>query len=350
MRSNVFPALSRPLFLLFFITLLVAGSARADCRGCCARHGGVVCVGGITQCADGTPLSKKCRAKGCTKCGATAPRGGGDGETAPTEPLSIANFNIQVFGRSKAAKPKVMQSLGAIISHFDIVAIQEIRDKSGRAIKALEDEVDALGRDYRVVLGPRLGRSTSKEQYAFMYRSDALELIRSYTFDDAQNDTFHREPFIAEFRAKSGAFSFVLITLHTDPDEATSEIDALPEVVADARSHFPGETHILILGDLNADCAYFDEENPASPLRSRSYRWLITNSMDTNLAGSSCTYDRIIMTRETAPYFTGKAGPYPFDEALGLSAQEAKAVSDHYPVYGVFTTAPAATEKHGGGC
>ena len=44
-------------------------------------------------------------------------------------------FNIQVFGPSKASKPEVMEVLASIISQFDIVAIQEIRDKSGKVIK-----------------------------------------------------------------------------------------------------------------------------------------------------------------------------------------------------------------------
>jgi len=38
----------------------------ADCRGCYNGHGGVRCVEGITQCVDGTALSAKCAAKGCT--------------------------------------------------------------------------------------------------------------------------------------------------------------------------------------------------------------------------------------------------------------------------------------------
>ena len=42
--------------------------AKPECRGCCSRHGGVVCVNGVTQCGDGTPLSDTCRNKGCNAC------------------------------------------------------------------------------------------------------------------------------------------------------------------------------------------------------------------------------------------------------------------------------------------
>ena len=49
-------------------SLFPAPPIHADCRGCCHGHGGVVCLDGLTACADGTPLSEKCTSRGCTKC------------------------------------------------------------------------------------------------------------------------------------------------------------------------------------------------------------------------------------------------------------------------------------------
>ena len=74
-----------------------------------------------------------------------------------------------------------------------------------------------------------------------MYRVSAVTPGASYTYKDP-SDVFHREPFIAHFQA--GDFTFVLINIHTDPDEATEEINALTEVVADARAH-PSERRRL---------------------------------------------------------------------------------------------------------
>lgn len=53
---------------LLTLTLLTS-PVYADCRGCCSRHGGVDCIDGVTKCRDGSPLSQKCIAKGCNKCG-----------------------------------------------------------------------------------------------------------------------------------------------------------------------------------------------------------------------------------------------------------------------------------------
>jgi hypothetical protein len=146
--------------------------------------------------------------------------------TSQKDTISIASFNIQVFGKTKASKPGVMDTIVKIISQFDIVAIQEIRDKSGPAIVKLENMMDATGTDYNYVIGPRLGRTSSKEQYAYMYRADTIEPIDCITMEDSF-DVFHREPYMCSFKVKNGTFDFVLITIHTDPDDATAEIEAL---------------------------------------------------------------------------------------------------------------------------
>jgi endonuclease/exonuclease/phosphatase family metal-dependent hydrolase len=253
-----------------------------------------------------------------------------------SDTIIIANFNIQVFGKAKVRKTDVMVVLAKTITQFDIVAVQEIRDKSGTAIKSLEHAVDTMGADYKYIIGPRLGRTSLKEQYAFMYNTKTISAGESYTFND-QADFFHRDPFIAQFHANNGNFDFVLITLHADPDEATREINTIPMVVRDAQNHFPDEKDFIVLGDLYADCKYFDEDDPTSPLRNPEFVWLITNDMDTNLAKSSCTYDRIVITSmSTTEDYAGKSGVFRFDSVFRLTDTTAKKVSDHYPVYGVF--------------
>jgi len=57
-----------------FVLLIVFTSSPllfADCQGCCSSHGGVVCVGGVTRCGDGTSLTQTCRDKGCSACSTT---------------------------------------------------------------------------------------------------------------------------------------------------------------------------------------------------------------------------------------------------------------------------------------
>jgi endonuclease/exonuclease/phosphatase family metal-dependent hydrolase len=320
MRKAIIPISVLALLFLFSSTV------HADCRGCCSRRGGVTCRDGITLCADGTQLSQTCIAKACDVCP--------EDSAVSSDTIKVASFNIQVFGRTKAGKPEVMEILAQTIVNFDIVGIQEIRDKTGTAIKDLEVAVDVLGTNYDYILGPRLGRTNQKEQYAFMYNTETVTKLGSYTYDDSGSDTYHREPFIAHFKAKDAPFDVVIINIHVDPDDAEAEINNLPTVIADATTRL-SESDVILLGDLNADCDYFDEEDQTSPLRAQGFRWLITNDLDTNVAASSCTYDRIISTPTLNQDYTGNAGVFRFDQEYELDC-EPKEVSDHYPVVAEF--------------
>ncbi len=49
-------------------------------------------------------------------------------QTGPT--IKIATFNIQIFGKTKANKPNILSQLADIVRQFDLVAVQEIKDKT----------------------------------------------------------------------------------------------------------------------------------------------------------------------------------------------------------------------------
>ncbi len=250
--------------------------------------------------------------------------------------IKLAAFNLQIFGTTKASKPEIMGVLSKIIRNYDVIAVQEIRDSSQTALPMLRDSINSMGSpQYDYVVSERLGRTVSKEQYAYLYNTQMIQKIGTpYTYPDT-NDIFQREPYVAEFKAKNGSFDFVLITIHTDPDTATQEINDLSKVVYDSKGKYQGEEDFIIMGDLNADCSYFNENSVA--LRSDvNYFWAINNTIDTTTKGTDCTYDRIIITDPANTDFTGEAGVFRFDTAYNLTYESTIAVSDHYPVYASF--------------
>ena len=89
----------------------------------------------------------------------------------------------------------------------------------------------------------------------------------------------------------------------------------------------------IVMGDLNADCTYFDEDSNSTL---SEYYWCINNGVDTTTKLTNCTYDRIIITNSSVSDFTGEAGVFRFDIEYGLMVNETTAVSDHYPVYAEF--------------
>ncbi len=174
--------------------------------------------------------------------------------------IRIASFNIQVFGESKLAKPQVMQILAQVIRRFDVVAIQEVRATTQDVLPRFLQMINAEGASYDFVIGPRLGRTSSKEQYAFIYNRATIELVPGsmYTVDDP-DDRLHREPMVAGFTVRgpppAQAFTFTLIDIHTDPDEVASEMNALDDVYRAVRDDGRHEDDIILLGDLNTDDA-----------------------------------------------------------------------------------------------
>jgi endonuclease/exonuclease/phosphatase family metal-dependent hydrolase len=251
--------------------------------------------------------------------------------------ITIATFNIQTFGEAKAKEPEVMKVLAQTVGRFDLVAIQEIRDDTGTAIQNLERLVDALGRDYAVITSPRLGRTVSKEQYAFIYRKDRVAPVgEAITYQEPPGkDPFERDPYMARFKCAQGKFGFVLITVHTKPTDAKREIPALKDVLTFARQKFPGEGDFIILGDLNADCDYYHRKLP-NPIPGAT--WLFQNVADTTVKSTKCAYDDIIITDACKEDFTGEAQVFRFDQEYGLAHEQAVKVSDHFPIWARFYT------------
>jgi endonuclease/exonuclease/phosphatase family metal-dependent hydrolase len=262
--------------------------------------------------------------------------------SADNATLRIGSFNIQVFGKSKAAKPDVMEVLADIIRSYDIVGIQEIRDKDQTALPKLVNLVNSKGAHYDYVVGPRLGRTSSKEQYAYIYNSRTVNSSSTpWTFPEPNGtDPFHREPYIAAFEAANGSFDATMIVIHVDPDNATEEINALDAVVNYTLGKYPTEEDIIIMGDLNADCRYFDEDSN-STMSGSDYFWCIDNSVDTTTSATNCSYDRIIITEGAISDYTGNSGVFRYDIAYNLTEDETHNVSDHYPVYAEFRSGGA---------
>ncbi|GAI20714.1 unnamed protein product, partial [marine sediment metagenome] len=216
-----------------------------------------------------------------------------------TETLKTAAFNIQIFGKTKRGKDEVMDVLKKIAQEFDIILVQELRDaKEETAPYYLQKINDAVGYPkYALKRSSRLGRGTNKEAYAYFYNTDRVEFIEAsdYVYNDT-NDIFQREPYIISFR--SGNFDFTLVGIHIKPDDATSEIGHLVDVVDSILVKSPNEKDVIVMGDFNADGSYFNESDNTNPFKSSKYRWVITNDMDT-MTKTDWTYDRMVMMNPT---------------------------------------------------
>jgi deoxyribonuclease-1-like protein len=256
--------------------------------------------------------------------------------------IRIASFNIQVFGDTKASKPYIMSTLAAIIQNFQVVAIQEIRTQDEYFIdNFLRTYVNAGGRAYDKVIGPRLGRSVSKEQYAFLYDTAAIEVSRRSVFTvNDPDDLLHREPLVAMFRVRGPpqpqAFTFVLVDIHTDPDETESELNALAQVYQAVRRTCNGEDDIILLGDLNVDDKHLGDLGQLDGVRP------IVRNTFTNTK-QNAQYDNIVVHQPSTSEFSGRWGVFNFQQIFKLTPEQALQVSDHFPVWAEFSAYESAT-------
>ncbi len=247
--------------------------------------------------------------------------------------VRIASFNIQVFGGKKMSDPRVTKLLTEIVRHFDVVAIQEIRSKQD-ILPRFIDEINATGRHYDYVIGPRLGRSSSKEQYAFVFDTASIEIDRTalYTVSDP-DDLLHREPLVGWFRVRGPpadqAFTFSLINIHTDPDETDQELDALADVFRVVRDDGRGEDDVILLGDLNVDEAHLGRLGQISNIH-----WAVTR-VATNTRGTK-QYDNIVFSKLATTEYTGRWGVFDMIRQFNLTIEEALKISDHHPVWAEF--------------
>lgn len=250
--------------------------------------------------------------------------------------IRIATFNIQVFGRSKISKPIVVDILARITRHFDVIAIQEIRAKDQDILPLFVEAINDGGRQYDYVIGPRLGRSSSKEQYAFIFDRASIEVDRQqlFTIDDKRDDLLHREPLVGWFRVRGPAenqgFTFSLVNIHTDPDEVAAEVGVLDDVMRVVRDDGRNEDDVILLGDFNADDRHFGELG-----RMPQIAWAISG-VPTNTRGTK-QYDNLVFFANATREFTGRTGVFDFMREYNLTIDEALEVSDHLPVWAEFS-------------
>jgi endonuclease/exonuclease/phosphatase family metal-dependent hydrolase len=265
--------------------------------------------------------------------GRQAPAGG--------DVIRIASFNIQVFGEAKLAKPEVVQTLVNIVRNFDIVAIQEVRAQSQMLLPSFVQAINSANLRYDYVIGERLGRSSSKEQYAYVFNTDTVEVDRRtlYTVSDP-DDLLHREPLVAWFRCRNAdpqhAFTFSLVNIHTDPDEVAQELNVLDDVFRAVREDGRGEDDVILLGDFNAR---FDRMGHLSRLPGIFFTITTGPSgalLPTNVRGNE-QYDNLVFDSTATQEFMGRGGVFDFMREYNLSLNQAQTVSDHLPVWGEFS-------------
>ncbi|WP_119418495.1 endonuclease/exonuclease/phosphatase family protein [Desertibaculum subflavum] len=168
--------------------------------------------------------------------------------------IRIATFNVRILSNASRDDCELAYIAG-ILRHFDLVALQELRDGDvlDRLRKALDqDKVVKVPKDtWQAEVSKPVGRGV-KELYAFLYRQDRLEVVAEGRLVADKKDQFIREPYFASFRA--GDDEFTLLTIHLLFGTAKGrelELAALADEFGKLRKRQPAGRRLILLGDFN---------------------------------------------------------------------------------------------------
>jgi hypothetical protein len=290
------------LVLLLFI-VFTATNSYADCRGCCSGSDGIVCNNGVTECVDGTPLSEKCKNKGCSAC-----------ENEINTSLSIASFNLMWLGHFTK---KEHTALAHILKDYDIVVIQELvsppvdgRYPNGDAYKAdseAEDFFNAmqnLGFNYLLSeedtgTNPIIhNKNSSTEWWVAFYKPTAVNIANDIpsgflSNDRSDNPDYERVPYAFSFRTVNNNLDFVLISVHLQPGKSSSDKERRIHEISSIKTWIDAndnqEKDFIILGDMNIYSQ--DELNRVMP---QGYVSLNDECLPTVTSGTGMPYDHVM--------------------------------------------------------
>jgi hypothetical protein len=254
-----------------------------------------------------------------------------------SDTLLLATWNIREFDSATYGErvPESLYYIAEIVNHFDLVAIQEVRED----LSALKRLQALLGGWWKyIVTDVTIGKSGNGERLAFLYDS------RKVSFSGLAGEVvlpsgkagpvlqFARTPFVCGFKA--GWSSFSLCTVHVyygtskkDDPRRVKEIEQLAQTLADRGKADPrriGEPeNLILLGAFNI----FDR-NDVTFKALTDAGFTIPEALQT-VPGSNVAknkhYDQIaFMTRPRRFAATGKAGVFDFFEYVFRTDQAAE--------------------------
>jgi endonuclease/exonuclease/phosphatase family metal-dependent hydrolase len=251
--------------------------------------------------------------------------------------IKLSSFNTLHLGWGQT---KSLESLAVIIGQYDIIALSEVMKNPH--LEELEGELESLtGADWQWTQSELIGRSTYKERYAYIWRTDRVTLISgsAYVFPD-EDDHFIREPYIASFR--SGNFDFTVIAIHLiygEKEEREAEARQLDNLFKTVQNQDPGENDVILVGDFNLppmEEAWDEMKDIANMI------CLLHPPTRTSLGeeGLSQLYDNIWFETHHVSEYTDQVEVFDFVLEMfdGDYAEGKKVVSDHLPIWVEFRT------------
>ena len=239
----------------------------------------------------------------------------------------IASYHL---GSGDFTDPDTIRAIADIISRFEVVAIQGVRDgNADAALYELVEELNRYGHQYDYLSGPIDEEALTR--YAFVYRADILYPVQWYAYDDSKEHDFMWEPFVARFKIDDGRFDFTVVNFHTEPESRPQEIDFLPHVIDDLKERFPDETDIIILCSAKTDYNSLVVSDPFKALEQKDYILLLDAESTLSNGADDPVDPQIIIAASSEEMYWDDAGLFAVDAESSTGKDSGAVLSTNQP-------------------
>ncbi len=175
--------------------------------------------------------------------------------------LRVVSWNTRHAGWSgetnyAGAAAQIWQQYGTASNSpngCDLVFLQEVMYESAASGIASElAKISGVSWTYKVT--PAIGRTSYKEMYAVLYRTDNVTLVSHSVYNDS-SDLFEREPQIVKVRDRRTSADFTFINWHTiwgTTAEREAEVRNIHKVFNPVQNGDSTDQDVIIVGDHNA--------------------------------------------------------------------------------------------------
>jgi hypothetical protein len=265
------------------------------------------------------------------------------GVTSSQNRFIIASYHP---GSADFTDPDTIRAIADILSRFEIVALQCVRDENADAgLYELVGELNRYGYQYDYLLGPNVEEALTR--YAFVYRADIMYPVRWYSYDDSTEHDFIWEPFVARFKMDDGTFDVTLVNYFTEPESRPREIDFLPHVIDDVKKRVPDETDIIVLCSAKPAYCSLSFRDPFKTLEQENY-FLLLDAETTHLDGAdNPVVPQIIIAASSEKMYWEDAGFVGIDAETRTGRDTGAVLSPHQAGFSsviIVNDAPEDTE------
>ncbi|MCY1019179.1 deoxyribonuclease I [Pyxidicoccus sp. MSG2] len=210
----------------------------------------------------------------------------------------------------------------------DLVFLQEVMNTD--VMPALAQALTQVsGVSWTYAQTPLIGRSSYKEIYAVLYRTDTVSLLSSTVYSDS-GDKFEREPQIVKVRHTPTGADYTFINWHAiwgtaaERDVEVRNIDTVFKSVQDGST---SDQDVILVGDHNMACTGASWSELAALSPAVSCKLDVATTLNTS-GGFANAYDHFWMQSTYVTEFSTSGRDY-----IASTTDYVTRLSDHAPVY-----------------